>query len=246
MTQSKGKDAYPETQAAESADSLFERLRRSGLPLNKQLEAVSARLEKSDPHYAKAYDQLVTRLTRSQAGDNAPRKGEQMLGFLLPDEGGHLLALDTLLENGPVVIAFLRGHWCPYCRLNAAALAGVEDAIAPAQIVAISAETGEFAKTLREESGAHFPFLTDVGNGYSLSLGLSFWLGEELEKMLYADACDIPTYHGAEGWFLPIPAVFVVGKNGLVKERYVNPDFRQRMEIDALCIAAMAASAADR
>jgi peroxiredoxin len=246
MTRKQGNNAHPKTQTPESADSLFERLRRSGLPLNKQLEQVSARLEKSDPHYARAYDQLVTRLTRSQAGDNAPRKGEQMPDFLLPDESGHLVSLKALIATGPVVIAFLRGHWCPYCRLNAAALAKIEKAIFPAQIVAISAETGAFAKSLREESGAGFPFLTDVGNGYALTLGLSFWLGEDLEKMLYADACDIPTYNGAEGWFLPIPAVFIVGKDGLVKERYVNPDFRQRMEIDALQIAAKVASAIGR
>jgi peroxiredoxin len=130
--------------------------------------------------------------------------------------------------------------------LTAAALAVLESEISPAQIVVISPQIGKFAKSLREESGAHFPFLTDVGNGYALALGLAYWVGETLEKTLHADACDLPAYHAAEGWFLPIPAVFVVGKDGLVTARYVNPDFRQRMEIDALRAAALAASTADR
>jgi peroxiredoxin len=228
------------------AELLFQQLRRSGLPLNAQLDKISEYVEKSKPHYSRAYDQLVARLKRANAGYDTPQKGEQMPSFMLPDEEGHLVRLEKLCESGPVVIAFLRGHWCSYCRLNAAALAGVEKAIAPARIVTISSETGKYAKSLREESGASFPFLTDVGNGYALSIGLSFWLGEELASMLYGDSCDIPAYNGSNGWFLPIPAVFVVGRDGRIKERYVNPDFRHRMEIDALRLAALAASASDR
>jgi peroxiredoxin len=236
----------PPIQSPETAEARLERLRQSGLPLHNQLDEISAQLAKSNPHYARAYDQLVARLRGSQAGHDAPQTGEAMPNFLLPDEKGHLLGLEMLRKNGPVVVAFLRGHWCPYCRLSAAALAVLESEISPAQIVVISPQIGKFAKSLREESGAHFPFLTDVGNGYALALGLAYWVGETLEKTLHADACDLPAYHAAEGWFLPIPAVFVVGKDGLVTARYVNPDFRQRMEIDALRAAALAASTADR
>jgi peroxiredoxin len=245
MTADMESDDPADFQGPDDIDGLVEQLRRSGLPLGKQLGQLNARLEQSEPEYVTAYDQLVARLAKSHAGIGAPQVGAPMPEFLLPDDDGHLVSLATLRASGPVVVAFLRGHWCPYCRLNAAALAGLEHIIAPAQIVAISAETSRFARLLREESGASFPFLTDVGNGYALSLGLSFWVGETLAEMLRADACDIPTYHATQGWFLPIPAVFVVGRNGLVQDRYVNPDFRQRMEIDALRRAALAASATD-
>ena len=109
----------------------------------------------------------------------------------------------------------------------------------------ITAETAQFSQALREESGANFHFLTDVGSGYALSLGLQFWLGEDLAAMLYDDACDIPGYQGADGWFLPIPGVFIVGTDGKIREQYVNPDFRQRMELDALVEAAIRASVDD-
>lgn len=245
MTDDEAAKATTAHESADPVEELFQSLRRSGLPLNEQLARISKAIEQSEPRYARAYDRLVARLNRMHAGEGAPQKGERMPGFLLPDESGHLVSLEKLLESGPVIIAFLRGHWCSYCRLNAIALAGIEASVAPARIVAISAETGQFAKSLRDESGAQFPFLTDVGNGYAMSLGLSFALGEDLSTMLYADACDIPTFHGAAGWFLPIPAVFVLRKNGLISERYVNPDFRHRMEINALLIAALAASAGD-
>lgn len=231
-----------DTETANPADELFQFLRQSGLPLHEQLARISVATEAANPRYARAYDQLVARLKRADAGENAPRTGEKMPGFLLPDEKGHFVSLENLLESGPVIVAFMRGHWCPYCRLTTIALAGIESRIAPAQIVAISAETGQFSKSLRDESGAHFPFLTDVDNGYALSLGLSFALGEDLATMLYADACDIPKYNGSEGWFLPIPAIFVVGQDNVIKERYVNPDFRHRMDIEVLRIAALAAS----
>jgi peroxiredoxin len=42
------------------------------------------------------------------------------------------------------------------------------------------------------------------------------------------------SFQGNDGWVLPIPATFVVGRDGLVKARFVDPDFRRRMEIDDL------------
>lgn len=231
--------------AGDPEEALLPALRRSALPLNAQLARVSKLIEESYPHYARAYDQLIARLRRAQAGGTAPQQGEQMPEFLLPDNSGHLVSLAQLRGDGPVVVAFLRGHWCPYCRLNAAALADVATSIKPAQIVAISADTAKYSKKLRDDSGASFPFLTDVGNGYAMMLGLSFALGEELAAMLGADACDIPAFHGTESWVLPIPATFVVGSDGFITARYVNPDFRQRMEIDALRSAVALASAGD-
>jgi peroxiredoxin len=50
--------------------------------------------------------------------------------FVLPDETGHLVSLDTLIDKGPVAITFHRGYWCPYCRINTRALAEAQHEIA--------------------------------------------------------------------------------------------------------------------
>ncbi|MGD4180766.1 hypothetical protein QT651_22525, partial [Xanthomonas citri pv. citri] len=72
-------------------------------------------------------------------------------------------------------------------------------------------------------------------NGYALSLNLAIWLGTEIQNLLsYQDKAK---FHGNDGWMLPIPAVFVVGRDGNVKARFVDPDFRKRMEIDDLLAA---------
>ena len=72
------------------------------------------------------------------------------------------MQLSELLEKGPVVLAFHRGHWCPYCRLNMSGLADIQTQLGRVQIVAISAEVQAYTRRLRTEARATFPFLSDV------------------------------------------------------------------------------------
>jgi peroxiredoxin len=103
------------------------------------------------------------------------------------------------------------------------------------QVVAIVPEIQEFAEKFKSDSRAPFPVLTDLDNGYALSLNLAIWLGTEIQQLLSYE--DLSNFHGNDGWVLPIPATFVVGRDGLVKARFVDPDFRKRMEIDDLITA---------
>jgi peroxiredoxin len=104
-----------------------------------------------------------------------------------------------------------------------------------AQIVAIMPETQAFTEQFKADSDAPFPMLTDLDNGYALSINLAIWLGDEIQRLLSYQ--DMAKFHGNDGWMLPIPAVFVVGRDGIVKARFVDPDFRKRMEIDDLLAA---------
>jgi peroxiredoxin len=81
-----------------------------------------------------------------------------------------------------------------------------------------------------------FPILTDTDNGYALSLNLVIWIGVELRRMMMS-AHDIATVESADRWLLPIPATFVVAEDGLIKARFVDPDFRRRMTIEELIAA---------
>jgi peroxiredoxin len=161
--------------------------------------------------------------------------------FVLPDETGRLVGLPSLLADGPVAVMFFRGHWCPYCRLNVRAVIEAMDRIRAVgrQVVAIMPETQAFASKFKTDSGASFPVLTDLDSGYALSLNLAIWLGAEIQKLLSYQ--DMASFHGNDGWVLPIPATFVIGRDGLVKARFVDPDFRKRMEINDLIAALKAA-----
>lgn len=225
-----------------SADS--ERLRQAFLQcrdmegtLREQLEAYAAAGREIFPAYGEAVDRLVERLRANGGGQNAPRPGDHMPPFVLPDDQGRLITLDGLIAKGPVAVMFLRGHWCPYCRLNVSAVIRAMDRItaAGAHVVAITPEVQEYAEEFKAESGAPFPVLTDIDNGYALSLNLAIWLDAEIQRLLSYH--DMSAFHGNDGWVLPIPATFVVGRDGLVKARFVDPDFRKRMAIDDLLAA---------
>jgi peroxiredoxin len=205
--------------------------------LSEQLQAYAAAGRDIFPAYGEAVDRLVVRINENGGGENAPRPGEPMPPFVLPDEGGRLVALPSLVERGPVAVMFFRGHWCPYCGLNVRAVIKAYDRIKAigADVVAIMPETQEYAAKFKTDAGAPFPVLTDLDNGYALSLNLAVWLGANIERLLsYLDMAD---FHGNDGWMLPIPATFVVGRDGMVKARFVDPDFRRRMAIEDLIAA---------
>ena len=215
-------------------------------PLGERLKALANEVERRRPEFAAVVARMVARLEANNVGRNAPGVGEQMPDFVLPDEGGRMVRLESLLEQGPVVVSFHRGHWCPYCRLNADGLAGIAADVKRlgAQIVAISPETRPYGAELKAGAGAPFPVLADIDNGYALELNLLFWVGDEKREAMLALGVDIAPYQGNDTWMLPVPATFIVGRDGLVKSRYIDPDYRRRMELDDI-LAALAALRAD-
>ena len=114
------------------------------------------------------------------------------------------------------------------------------------EIVAISPETHQYSAALRDYAGAPFPVVTDLDNGYALSLNLAFWVGDEKREAMKQSGFDISLYNGNKTWMLPVPATFVVGRDGLVKARHIDPDYRRRMELDAIVDAVAAESGTER
>jgi peroxiredoxin len=223
----------------------FVHARDMDAPIKDRLDHVAAEVRRLSPPFADAAERVIARLHASDAGSTAPRVGDLMPEFALPDEGGNLLTLRAVLARGPAAISFNRGHWCPYCRINIVAMAEVRDEIAAVggQVVAIVPERRKFAASLRAEAGAPFPVLTDMDNGYAMSLNLAIWVGTEMAAMIGGAGWNLPAYQGNGAWMLPIPATFVVRPDGIIAARYIEPDYRQRMDIDALISALRRAAA---
>src|SRR5438874_211617 len=104
--------------ARQALEESFKRIRAMDGSLNEQLATLAWSSRQRQPEFAAAIDRLVDRLRQNGAGENAPKAGEIMPAFFLPDETGHLVSLDQLLAEGPVAMTFHRGHWCPYCRVS--------------------------------------------------------------------------------------------------------------------------------
>ena len=208
-------------------------------PLADRLQAFASEVKRLSPLFAATVDALVHRLATSDAGAAAPKVGEPMPAFLLPNEQGRLVRLDDLLGEGPVAIAFHRGHWCPYCRINIAALARAEEEVAGEHrhIAAIVPDRQKFTMWLKSDARAPFPVLTDIDNGYAMSLGLGICVGDDMKQMMLDSGWDPSVSQGTDHWILPIPATFIVGTDGIVHARYVDPDYRMRMAIEDLLAA---------
>lgn len=224
-------------------EEAVQQAREMDAPLNERLTVIADAVRSLSTMFAETVDRMVTRLQQTGAGDTAPKLGEPMPPFMLPDDTGRLVDLNQILSRGPVAISFNRGHWCPYCRINALALSEVQEQVreAGAQIVAITPERRRFTAALKNEANAPFPILTDMDNGYALSLNLAIWVGAEMETLIAGAGWDVPSYQGNSTWMLPIPATFVVGTDGRIVARNVDPDYRRRMDIDELLAALKAA-----
>jgi peroxiredoxin len=229
--------------AAQTLAEAFELARGLDAPLNERLGAFAQSLRELNGPMAEAVDRLVARLKDAGLAARAPAEGEKMPSFILPDDSGRLVQLEDLLERGPLAITFARGHWCPYCRIAVSALADIADDASAlgGSIIAIVPDRQEFAAKLKAEADAPFPILTDLDNGYALSLGLVFWVGEEMQQHMLAREADPSLSQGNESWFVPVPATFVVGRDGGIVARHIDPDYRKRMELDAVLEALKAA-----
>lgn len=196
----------------------------------------SARLR---PDVASAYDALVARLEVLEQGAVGPQVGDPMPEFALPDENGAIVTLSSLLRAGPAVISINRGHWCPYCRLELHALAAQFGDIrrSGARLVSIMPDVAEFTRRFRAEQNLPFPILSDVDLGYSLLLGLVFWVGPEVRRLYEELGVDLASFQRNTSFFLPIAAKFIVDVDGTIRAREVNVEFRQRMDPAAILAA---------
>ena len=219
----------------------FELARELDGSMAERLDVFADATRKLHPSTAAIVDRLVARLKQHKAGENAPKPGDPMPPFVLPDETGHLISLKDLVAERPAVVTFHRGHWCPYCRISISTLVKAQSRIEAmgARMVAIIPDREQFAAELREDCNVNFPILSDMDNGYAMSLNLAIWVGAEMQEFMTKIGRMLPQYQGNDSWMLPIPATFVVGKDGRVKARFVDPDYRKRMTIEEVIAALM-------
>src|ERR1044072_4269035 len=228
----------PQIQATDLKQA-FQQARDFEGSMNERLALFVESVRRIRPHSEAAVDQLVGRLQKHKAGGSAPRPGGPMPPFVLPAETGRMVGLADLLAQGPAVVTFHRGHWCPYCRISINTLARAQTRIQAlgARMGALVTDRQQFAAEMKSDSGVNFPILTDMDNGYAMSLNLAIWVGAEMKDYMTSIGRILPDYQGNDSWILPIPATFVVGQDGRIKACFTDPDYRQRMTIEDLIAA---------
>jgi peroxiredoxin len=131
-----------------------------------------------------------------------------------------------------VVVSFYRGGWCPYCNLELRALQNALPEIKQlgAQLVAISPQTPDESLSTAEKNELEFAVLSDIGSATAKAYGIAFDLTEELRPIYSRLGHALPDKNGDDSWILPIPATYVIDKDGIVALAFVDVDYRNRLE----------------
>jgi peroxiredoxin len=174
----------------------------------------------------------IGQLINSGAAEQALKEGAQAPDFILPGARGSAVRLSHLLTQGPVVMTFYRGLWCPYCHL---ALRAYQQALPHMQargasLVAISPQTPDHSRALAEKLELTFALLSDMGNQVARQFGLVFTLDEAVRDAYKQVCADLPRFNGTDSWDLPMAGTFLVDQSGTVRLAFVHADFTRRLD----------------
>jgi peroxiredoxin len=166
--------------------------------------------------------------------------GDKLAAFALPDATGRTRTLDELTANGPAVIVFYRGGWCPYCNLT---LRTYERDLLPqlgaysARLVAISPETPDASLSTQERAELTYAVLSDTGAKVADALGITFDPSEEGLAAQRTLGVDIRTTRADAGTRLPMPTVLIVDTDHTVRFVDIHPDYTGRTEVSDILTA---------
>jgi peroxiredoxin len=201
--------------------------------LANQITALNETLASQVPAEVLAtFDREIAALVRSGIAAFGLHEGAPAPDFTLPNVDGRPVTLSALLAQGPVVLTFYRGAWCPYCNLQLRAYQAILPQIRglDATLVAVSPQTPDNSLTTAEQKGLTFPVLSDAGHQVARRYGLVF----SLSAALRAVSADLPAYNGEDSWELPMPGTFVIAPDGTVRLAFVDADWTKRLEPAAI------------
>lgn len=171
-------------------------------------------------------------LVDSGQADRAVTVGAQAPRFNLPSAAGQTVALADLLTNGPVVVTFYRGAWCPYCNIALRSLQQHHEAITArgARLVAVSPQIPDESLTLAEKHELTFDVLSDIGSDTAKQYGLAFDLPDDLAAVYDKLGFDLQRVNDGHPRTLPLPATYVIDRDGVIRWALVDADYTTRAE----------------
>jgi peroxiredoxin len=208
------------------------------MSLQARLDAFKADFEAGKPPYSvprtviETMHRATAELIASDAASRALKAGDTAPLFVLNDANSNPVASSALLGQGPLVVSFYRGVWCPYCNMELQALREALPAFRAlgAQPVAISPQNAVNSRKSIRTNALDFPILSDPGNETAAAFGLRFALPGYLVDLYKSLKNDLPTFNGDTSWTLPMPGRFVIGQDGIIRYAEVNPDYTHRPE----------------
>ena len=187
----------------------------------------------ANPEFMKSVDDIIAQAKTFKEGANAIKIEQTAPDFELPDAQGNAVSLANLLKEGPVVVTFYRGSWCPYCNLQLRALQEnlAEINSLGATLIAISPQMPDDSLTESDINNMEFAVLSDQDANVASQYGVAWKVPEFLMEHMRVDRkLDFEKINNGNTTILPIPATFVLDRNGKVVWRFVDVDYRARSE----------------
>ncbi len=159
--------------------------------------------------------------------------GSKAPDFRAKDQNGVELRLKDLLKEGKVVIVFYRGQWCPYCNRQ---LSRLQDSIQfikdkGATLLAVSPEKYEMIEKTVEKTKAEYSILLDEKMKIMKAYEVEFEVPENTLTRYRNSGLDIEKNNGANGKYLPVPAVYIIDKESNITYRFFEPDYKKRPSV---------------
>ena len=208
------------------------------MTLTAELSAMFARSAKRlSPETKAAFARAAEEFARQKVGETALGIGDLLPDAIMLTVNGDEKSIRSFLENGPLIISFYRGGWCPYCNLELKAYQKILPEIAQAggTFVAVSPEKPDRSLSTAQKNELSFPVLTDQNLALSKALGIAFEYTEDLIKTYKGFELFLDEIHAGGGWALPVPATYVIGTDGRIILAHVERNYETRLEpTDAL------------
>ena len=152
--------------------------------------------------------------------------------FELQDHDGSMVRSSDLLAKGRLVLCFIRGRWCPFCvgQMEAMNLILPQIEQAGATLVAISPQTVKQSFFMHDQHKLRFPLLSDPGNNLARLFGLTYRVPSAQEAVYRRAFVNLPFTNGDDSWELPIPATYIINRNGIVLYASADEDYTERPE----------------
>ncbi|WP_226584816.1 peroxiredoxin-like family protein [Halobacillus litoralis] len=169
-----------------------------------------------------------------EASDNGEglKKGEKAPNFNLPDAKGDTVELYEQLKQGPVILTFYRGGWCPYCNMELRSYQQIIGDIKEegAQLIAISPQTPDESMTTQEKNDLEYHVLSDEGNEVANQFNLVYQLPDYLVDVYKDKGLRVDNHNGDETWTLPVSATYIIDTDGTIVYEYTKSDYKDRAE----------------
>lgn len=200
--------------------------------LSDELNALSAGFaRKAPPEMVATFARGVEDVRRLGLVESAKNVGDSAPNGELTTNGGQAIAVESLWADGPVVVSFYRGGWCPYCNLQLKALQRSLSDLegAGAKVVAIAPELAEKATETAAKNGLEFTVLTDRDNRLAKAFGIVFELPEAI-RPIYENRVGLAKYNGNDDSELPLAATYVIDTEGVIRWAFLDADYKKRAE----------------